>query len=627
MKMDERPIPREHAGHDTPAIAEIIERLSRFSGPPEQFLLNLLAVQCRLTGAQGGAILRNGQDGQAAVIAVFPPLGQNETAPVWLAQSVESTAEVLSEAKTAIKPLHSLEALYGEPAGSHVVMIPLRGGDSVRGVAAYHVKAPATALCAITERLELTVSLLNFYEMRLTLQQRDFDLRRLRTAMETLSSVNEPERFAGAAMAFCNEVATRWQCERVSLGFLKGRYVQLRAMSHTEKVSRKMKLVQDIEAAMEECLDQDVEILHPGPPDATYVSRAAGDLSKHHGPMNIISLPLRRGGEPVAVLTAERISTVPFALESIEALRLACDLCTARLANLHEHDRWIGAKAAAGVRKGLAGVVGPKHTWAKLTAVLVAAGLLFIIIARTDYTADARFTLQAVEQQVIPAPFDGYIKSVNVVPGDFVFDGSPVLAELETAELRLQLKVDEADQQKFLKQAAAALRDGKTGEMQIAQADADKAAAHMALLNHRIEQARIVSHLKGCVIKGDLKKEIGAPVKTGDVLFEIAPIESLRAELLVPEDQIADVKVGQKGELSTASYPARRIEFVVEQINPVAELVNQQNVFKVRVRLQSAYPWMRPGMEGEARVVIDRRSYASVWTRRLVNWLRMKLWI
>ena len=76
-------------------------------------------------------------------------------------------------------------------------------------------------------------------------------------------------------MAFCNEIAAQWQCERVSLGFLKGRYVQLKAMSHTEDFSRKMKVVQDIESAMEECLDQDTEILVPAPKES-----ASKDL--HH---------------------------------------------------------------------------------------------------------------------------------------------------------------------------------------------------------------------------------------------------------------------------------------------------------------------------------------------------------
>ncbi len=82
-----------------------------------------------------------------------------------------------------------------------------------------------------------------------------------------------------------------------------------------------------------------------------------------------------------------------------------------------------------------------------------------------------------------------------------------------------------------------------------------------------------------------------------------------------------------KGELSTVSHPDKRIEFVVERINPVAEVVENRNVFKVRVRLVKVEEWMRPGMEGVARISIDRRRYAWIWTRRLINWVRMKLWL
>jgi len=126
--------------------------------------------------------------------------------------------------------------------------------------------------------------------------------------------------------------------------------------------------------------------------------------------------------------------------------------------------------------------------------------------------------------------------------------------------------------------------------------------------------------------------QIGAPVKTGDVLFEIAPLESLRAELSVPEDQIADVEVGQHGELATVGHPESKLSFVVERINPVAEVVNQINVFKVRVKLENVdlkggQSWLRPGMEGVAKVDIGKKSYAWLWTRRLSNWVRMKLWI
>jgi hypothetical protein len=32
-------------------------------------------------------------------------------------------------------------------------------------------------------------------------------------------------------------------------------------------------------------------------------------------------------------------------------------------------------------------------------------------------------------------------------------------------------------------------------------------------------------------------------------------------------------------------------------------------------------------MEGVAKIRIGRRTYAYLWTRKLVNWVRMKLWI
>ena len=44
------------------------------------------------------------------------------------------------------------------------------------------------------------------------------------------------------------------------------------------------------------------------------------------------------------------------------------------------------------------------------------------------------------------------------------------------------------------------------------------------------------------------------------------------------------------------------------------------------MRLLEIDPDMRLGMEGLAKIDIDRRPYGWIWTRRLVNWVRMKLW-
>jgi multidrug resistance efflux pump len=258
---------------------------------------------------------------------------------------------------------------------------------------------------------------------------------------------------------------------------------------------------------------------------------------------------------------------------------------------------------------------------------LVLAGIVFLIFGKGQFRVKAPFVLEAMYQQVVPAPFDGFLEGVEVEVGDLVAGGESVLGSLDTSEFRLRLAASKAERLGYQKQEAAAMRDGETAQAQIAHANADKASAQIDLLEYMIGQAQLASPVSGTVVTGDLKREIGAPVKTGDILFEVAPLESLRGELMVREDEIFDVEVGQEGFLATASYPGERIKFIVERINPMAEVIEQRNVFRVRVRLLERHEWMRPGMEGVAKVSIGKRHYVWIWTRKIVNWIRMKLWL
>lgn len=638
----------QSTGQPSASIADLVDRLSRFDGPPDQFLVNLLAVQCAVGWASGGSYVRAAAEGQAEVLAVYPPLEPGTTAPSWLAQSVESLGQVSQSGATVIKPVRAQDELYGAPPDKFLVLLPIRSGASgIRGFAAFVIEtADGQVLQAARQRLELTLSLLSLYEMRLTLQHRQFDLQRLRQSMEILSAVNEPERFAAVGMALCNEVSSRWQCHRVSVGFLKGRYVHLKALSHTEKFSRKMKLIQDLEAAMEECLDQDVEVIYPPAADAGYVCRATEELARQQGPSAVLSVPLRRGGEVIGVLMLERPTEKPFTPDEIESLRLTCDLATARLANLHEHDRWAGARVALYARKNIAKLAGPKHTWLKVIAVAVLGLAAFLIFAKGDYQAEGPFVIQTIQRQIVAAPFDAKLQEVPVDVGDKVEAGKTVLATLNTEELDKQLVQAAADQEKFATQAKEADRqavgpgiDPRSAAAARAQAQSFRAQAKGATalidrLKYNIDRAKIVAPIDGIVIAGDWKRQIGKPVKTGDALFEVAPLDAMRAELSIPEDMISDVTVDppQSGEMMTRSHPDRKIAFHVERINPAAEMSGQTNVFKVRAALEDVdlrkdFHWLRPGMEGVAKINIDKRSYGYLWSRRLVNWVRMQLWI
>ncbi len=473
-----------------------------------------------------------------------------------------------------------------------------------------------------------TPLLLDHYELRLTLNERHEAVNRLGRVLEMLCVVNRSNRFLSAAMALCNEVATQLMCSRVSLGFLNGRYMHVQAISHTDTFSRQMKLVQAIEAAMEECLDQDVEVIYPDTHTTMVVSRATAKLSENHGPAGVLSLPIRQDGEVSAVMTLERPPERPFDdLKAIEAVRLICDLCAPRLSDLRQSDRWFGARLASWTRKQIGLLLGHEHTWIKCGVFLVFFLAIFLTTAKGDYRIESAFNFEAQNQQVVVAPFDSFFKSVLVAPGDKVKGAQTILGMLETAELRLRLAALKAEQLGYQKQMTAAMRDQKTAEAQIARAQSDKVAAEIRLIKMKIEQATLVAPITGWVVSEDLKRQIGAPVETGKILFEIARIDSLRAELYVPESSIANIATGQTGELASVGHPDQKIRFVIERINPIAEIVNSQNVFRVRARISEHLEWMRPGMEGRARISAGRRSYLWIGSHRLVNWLRMKLWI
>jgi hypothetical protein len=516
-------------------------------------------------------------------------------------------------------------------------------------------------------RAQVLVDEQQLTQMRNELNRRGVELDRLKNAMEILAAINSPARFMAAAMALCNELASRWKAERVGIGFLKGRYVRLQALSHTEKITRHMALVQAIESAMEECLDQDVEILYPPHKEAGFVYRSTEQLALKHGPNTVCSLPLRRGGgsaeggSVVAVLTVERKADLPFQIDEIETLRLTCDLFTARLADLYEQDRFIGVKAGKAIGRALSWGASAKHTWAKVAAIAVLGLTCFAVFCKGTYKIESPFVLEASEKQIVPAPFEGFLQTVNANVGDIVMteqtaarfnglanacklvpllvDHRPVtiLATLNTAEIVSQLESARGEYNTHLSDANIALADATAhpgeqsqGRVQMARAQAAKSLADMHLYQWQIDQATIKAPVDGVILSGDLRQKIGAPAKKGDELYQVGERDKLRAELSVPEDQSVDLRVGYRGQLASASYPDQKLWFTVERINPIASVTGSTNVVKVRVALDPAglKPWMKPGMEGIAKVYVPGGArYIWLWTHRPINWVRMKLWL
>src|SRR4030042_1812953 len=239
--------------------------------------------------------------------------------------------------------------------------------------------------------------------------------------------LNGEKKFMAAAMTFCNELASRYRCERVSLGWIKGQYVRVQAISHMERFEKKMDAVQALETAMEEALDQDEEILLPRPEGKTFVIRDHEAFAKEDGSAHLLSIPIRLDDAAVGVATCERTGE-PFTEAGVRGLRVLCAQAARRLGDLKHHDRWFGARMAAGAQETLAKLVGGEHTFAKAIGVLVFAALAFLFFGQWNSRVEAPFMLKTDDLAYLPAPFDGYIDKAHVKVGDLVKEGDPLFS-------------------------------------------------------------------------------------------------------------------------------------------------------------------------------------------------------
>ena len=443
--------------------------------------------------------------------------------------------------------------------------------------------------------------------------------------LDLMVLLNAQNKFKSAAMTFCNELATRHKCDRVSLGWHHNGYVKLQAISHVDDFDKKMEAVQALELAMEEAIDQDTEILVPPPEDTRLICRDHAAYARLQQSDNVCSLPLRVGETPVAVITLER-HTDAFTAADLSQLRLYCDQAAPRLFELNKHDRWFGARLADHLREKTATVVGYQHTWAKLLTLFAVIGLALLCFLPVTYRLSAPVILKAETVTFLTTPFDGYIEHVAVRVGDEVAQGDTLLV-MDQNDLILREKELEAEQNRYQREYEKARVEQTIADMRIAGARLEQVSARLNLVRHRLKQSVIRAPYAGIVVEGDQIERVGSPVAQGDVLFRVGKIDQIYAELEVPESEIHHVNDTLTGEVALVSRPQDVYPIKVNRIEPSAVSKEEGNVFLVRGHLVSDYPaWWKPGMTGISKLNAGDQTLLWIFTHRTMDFLQLHLW-
>jgi len=579
------------------------------------FAGNWLDIQCKAL------------DGVIRAIVVLRPHGTGNFTPaaIW-PEGVEGSPRLASVVERALQQRSVVVDGVTRAARRQDPIFfahPILVDDELYGAAAFEVEGRSeSALRELIQQLGWGIGWLEALARRKTFTSKA----RLVTVLELIATSLQHERFQAAATAVVTELATTFGCERVAIGFMKGRHIYLRALSHSSAFAKKTNLVRAIEGAMDEAADQLATVVYPARTGGPFqVTRAHTELLQQHGTGAVCTIPLTAGTRVLGALVLELPTGESFDSRTVELCEHAALLVGPMLDVKRKEDRWLLHKAWDSGATHLGHLIGPRHIALKLWVLLIASVITFFAVVEGDYVITADANLEGSVQRAVTAAMQGYIVEARVRAGDVVRKGD-VLAVLDDRDLRLERQklISQGAQQ--ISERRQAVAEGNRAKARILDAQAGQVRAQMALVDEQVARSRLLAPFDGVVVKGDLSQSLGAAVERGNALFELAPLDSYRVIMKVDDRDIGQVRIGQTGRLALTSNPNEEIRVVIQKITPVSVVDQGRNFFRVEASAQGDIGKLRPGMEGVGKIQVDQRKLLWIWTHKLVHWMRMWVW-
>jgi hypothetical protein len=589
-----------------------------------EFANHWLSLQCYyLPGVRCGVVVLGDPKTDSYAPAAFWPENSNGNT------NLTRVAEFAIEQKKGV--LHEGRLQNGENGNnegkSSFIAYPFIIDESLYGVVAVEVLIPDKKKTNQAMRqLQWGTSWMEVMFRREFCQKKLPDHKRLSTILELIASGLENDQFPKAANAVVTDMAVQLGCERVSLGFIKGKFVKVTALSHSAKFNKKSNLIRDIGHVMDEAIDQKSMIIYPPLDKQTpLVHRLHADLNNEHGGGGVCTVPLISGDKVFGALTFEKAKNSTFTEQDVQLCEAASHMVGPILHIKRKEDRWISTKVILSIKNCLGKLLGPRHLGWKMGALILSALVTFFYYATWDFRIAADTKIEGAVQRVVVAPMEGYIQNAFVRPGDVVKEGD-LICQLEDKDLVVESVKWESQINQYQGQYRDALANSNRSEINILRAQLKQVEAKLELTHKQLDRTRIYSPFDGIIVSGDLSQSLGAPVERGEVLYQLAPLDEYRVVLEVDERDIAEVRAMMEGELVLTGAVEQNLPFIVKTITPVSENREGNNYFRVEALLLEHQDYLRPGMEGVGKINAGERKLIWILTREMINWFRLKIW-
>jgi biotin carboxyl carrier protein len=446
-----------------------------------------------------------------------------------------------------------------------------------------------------------------------------WEARATAAVLDLIQKTSQAEDLHTACRTLANELQQYLGLRQVAVGLRRrgqGR-CRLAAVSGLPAIDAQSEMSRRLEAAMDSAVLQTgliaPPIAGPTPASDSAISRNEVDPSGKS-----LSIPLRTADG--AIVGAWTCIGSPQSIDS-EANRRFLDLAATSVAGtLQLLERAQGGLARQAVRR--VARAAPKARGRPILAgAAIMAATMFVPV---PYDLGVQCELQPNVRRFVAAPHAGEFQKSLVKPGDIVVKGQ-VLARMEGRELRWELAGLTAEEEHARKSRDVNMAAGKTAAAQIDHLEIQRLEVKRQLLERRLANLEIKSPVDGIVVAGDLQRSEGVQVNIGQVLYEVAPLSQMTAELAIPDEDISAASLGMPVTVRLDSLPERRWTGDLARIHPRSVTREKDNVFMGEIPLDNADGAVRPGMEGRATIRTGSRSLGWVLFHR--PWNYVTVWL
>ena len=554
----------------------------------------------------------------ARAIALFPARGNAALSSVTV-----TTRGILATALAPIgERLADTAAAVVEPAPSlgadaFTIAVPVRRDErAVWILVAQLTAANPRDVQAFLVILQSLAGFLLYREQRLATADVHWVLARTSGLLDVFRRTADEEDYAKACRIAVDALRDFIGCSRVCLGKKTRQGVRLIAISGVQRLDAKSPTHQPIESALREALLAAAQVDFTPADTGRGATIAHELLQQSTGATRLTSLPFSEGrgailfewdAEPERRTSALLEAALPFVPSLFRFIERARPNPAAYFF------RRIWQRASGNGRRAI--IVG---------AIAVVA--LLACPFHTSIRADCRLVPKV--KRTVAAPFDGQLGRTRVQPGDKVAAGD-ILVAMDNRELKLKQAELTASRDQALKKRDRAMSNPEGTDFsaaQVAAFEADGIAQELALVERKLSMLGVKAPIAGVVVSGDLRRAEGQPIRQGQVLFEIAPLDAMLVEVDVPDREFSRVRTGLPVSFRLEAFSGWSGEGKIERLHPQSEQRDGANVFVAEASVSHDAPELRPGMRGRAAVESDRRPLIWIIGHRFVEWLQTALW-